>query len=65
MEASALAVAELYRDFADFFVLDRQDATSSGRVEALGMKPVVTDTVMASALVKKELARATLRAMES
>jgi len=37
----------------------------SGRVEALGIKPVVTDTVMASAVVKKELARATLRAIES
>jgi len=65
MEASAFAVAELYRDFVDFFVLDQQDAILSGRVEALGIKPVVTDTVMASAVVKKELARATLRAIES
>ena len=65
MEASAFAVAELYRDFVDFFVLDQQNAILSGRVEALGIKPVVTDTVMASAVVKKELARATLRAIES
>ena len=65
MEASAASVAELYRDFADFFVLDQQDTTLSGRVEALGMKPVITNTVMASALIKKELAQATLRAMES
>lgn len=65
MEASALSVAELYRDFADFFVLDQQDSALSGRVEALGMKPVTTNTVMASAVLKKELARTTLRAMES
>ncbi len=65
MEASALSVAELYRDFADFFVLDQQDRTLSDRVEALGMKPVTTNTVMASAVLKKELARTTLRAMES
>lgn len=65
MEASALSVAELYRDFADFFVLDQQDKALSGRVETLGMKPVITNTVMASAVLKKELARTTLRAMES
>ncbi len=65
MEASAPGVAELYRDFADFFVLDQQDRTLSGPIEALGMKPVTTNTVMASAVLKKELARATLRAMES
>ena len=65
MEASAPGVAELYRGFADFFVLDQQDRALSGRVEALGMKPVITNTVMASALIKKELAQATLRAMES
>ncbi len=65
MEASALSVAELYRDFTDFFVLDQQDRTLPGRVEALGMKPVTTNTVMASAVLKKELARTTLRAMES
>ena len=65
MEASALSVAELYRDFADFFVLDQQDRTFSDRIEALGIKPVTTNTVMASAVLKKELARTTLRAMES
>ena len=65
MEASALSVAEFYRDFADFFVLDQQDRTLSDRIEALGIKPVTTNTVMASAVLKKELARTTLRAMES
>ena len=65
MEASAVAVAQLYRDFVDFFALDQQDATLSGRVEALGVKPVVSDTVMANSVIRKELARATLRAIES
>ena len=65
MKATALSVAELYRDFLDFFVFDQQDTALSGPIEALGMKPVTTNTVMASATRKKELARAALRAIDS
>ena len=65
MKATALSVAELYRDFLDFFVFDQQDAALSGPIEALGMKLVTTNTVMASAARKKELARAVLRAIDS
>ena len=65
MEATAFSVAELYRDFLDFFILDQQDAALSGPIEALGMKLVTTNTVMASAARKKELARAALRAIDS
>ena len=65
MKATALSVAELYRDFLDFFVFDQQDTALSGSIEALGIKPVTTNTVMASAARKKELARAVLRAIDS
>ena len=65
MKATALSVAELYRDFLDFFVFDQQDTALSGPIEALGMKPVTTNTVMASAARKKELARVALRAIDS
>ena len=43
---SATAVAEIYRDLVDVFVLDERDATSSREVERLGMKVEVTNTVM-------------------
>ena len=45
-EASALGVARLYRDWIDAFVLDTIDAALAPAVEALGVRVVVTDTVM-------------------
>jgi LPPG:FO 2-phospho-L-lactate transferase len=50
-------VAELYRDFVDVFILDRVDARQAAKVEALGMRVVVTDTIMTSMAKKKALAR--------
>ena len=64
METSALSVAELYRDFVDVFVIDQRDRTLSERIEALGIKAFTTNTIMTSTVRKKELAQATLRAME-
>ena len=46
MRVSALGVAELYRDFVDIFVLDMVDAKQAGAVERLGIRAVVTNTVM-------------------
>ena len=60
---SALGVAELYRDFADVFILDRVDASLTAKVEALGMRVVVTDTIMTSMTRKKALARAVMTAI--
>ena len=47
-EVSAVGVAELYRDFVDLFVLDQRDADLAPRIAALGMRPLVTDTIMRS-----------------
>jgi LPPG:FO 2-phospho-L-lactate transferase len=58
MRVSALGVAELYRDFADVFILDQVDANQAAKVEALGMRVVVTDTIMTSMARKKALAQA-------
>jgi LPPG:FO 2-phospho-L-lactate transferase len=57
MRVSALGVAELYRDFVDVFILDEVDASQAAKVEALGMRVVVTDTIMTSMAKKKALAR--------
>jgi LPPG:FO 2-phospho-L-lactate transferase len=63
MRVSALGVAELYSDFVDVFVLDRVDAAQAAKIEALGMRPVVTDTIMTGIARKKALARAVAGAL--
>jgi len=59
--SSAAAVAELYRDFLDVFVFDREDAALRQEVESKGMKAIVTQTVMSSAEARQEFARDVLR----
>jgi LPPG:FO 2-phospho-L-lactate transferase len=46
-EASALGVARGYAGLIDAFVLDTVDAALAPAVEALGIRAVVTDTIMA------------------
>ena len=55
--ASAAAVAELYRDFVDIFVLDLEDASLREQVERQGMQAVITQTVMSTPEVRQDLAR--------
>jgi LPPG:FO 2-phospho-L-lactate transferase len=59
-EVSALGVARIYRGLIDVMVIDEQDRALAPRVEGLGMRCVVTDTMMTSAQRKAELARAVL-----
>ncbi len=63
MEVSAWKVAELYNDFLDTFILDNVDADQVERVRALGLEPVVTDTIMTDIGKKTALARTCLEAM--
>lgn len=60
LEVSAYSVARIYQDFLDFFVLDQEDAAEKERVEKLGLKTTVTNTIMKSLSDKIELARAVL-----
>jgi hypothetical protein len=53
---SALGVARLYRDLADVFVLDAVDAALAGDLEAMGMRTLVTDTVMTDDDARRRLA---------
>jgi hypothetical protein len=64
MQASAHVVAHLYRDFAGTFVLDQVDGKQAGDVEALDVRPVVTNTIMSGLRERKSLARAVLEALE-
>ncbi|HSP96570.1 MAG TPA: 2-phospho-L-lactate transferase [Candidatus Dormibacteraeota bacterium] len=64
-EVSAVGVAELYRDIVDVFVLDQRDAALAPRIAALGMRPVVTDTIMRSPAQSRALARVVLAALDA
>ena len=53
---SAVSVAQEYKDIADGFVIDSKDAADAGKIEDIGQRVLVTDTIMTSLKVKKSLA---------
>jgi LPPG:FO 2-phospho-L-lactate transferase len=61
-EASALGVARQYTGIADVFVMDALDAEQADAVAALGLRPVVTDTVMTDDAARARLAADVLAA---
>lgn len=60
-EVSAVGVAALYRDIASRFILDTADAALAPRIAALGMEPVITDTIMHTPARSAALAAVVLR----
>jgi LPPG:FO 2-phospho-L-lactate transferase len=56
-EVSARGVAEWYRGLAGTLVIDTVDAVLAPAIEALGIEPIVTDTIMSSPAVTDRLAR--------
>ena len=60
-ESSARAVAAMYQDFCDVFVLDARDTALQPQIEALGLRAVVTDTVMTTLADKQRLASDALK----
>jgi LPPG:FO 2-phospho-L-lactate transferase len=63
IEVSCVGVARAYRDFCSTLVIDAADADRAAEVEALGVRAVVTDTVMRDARVAAALAEHTLAAV--
>jgi LPPG:FO 2-phospho-L-lactate transferase len=61
LRASAAEVAKLYRDFVGVFVLDEVDRKQAVQVEALEMRPVVTNTIMSGLRERKALAQVVVR----
>jgi LPPG:FO 2-phospho-L-lactate transferase len=61
-EASALGVARQYTGIADVFVLDTIDAALEAPIRELGMRTVVTDTIMADDSGRARLAGVVLDA---
>jgi LPPG:FO 2-phospho-L-lactate transferase len=64
MRSSAAVVAQLYADFAGVFVLDEADRKQVVEVESLGIRPVVTNTIMSGLGERKALARTVAEALE-
>lgn len=62
-EASALGVARRLAPYVGTLVVDRADAALSGPIEAVGVRCVVTDTIMSSPEVAAELCRVALGAV--
>ena len=64
-EVSAIGVAKLYRDFVTLFVLDRQDAKLAPRIRELGMRVLVTNTIMRNRADSRKLAARVLEELEA
>ncbi len=62
-EPSAVGVARLYRDFISKLVIDEADAALADTVAAMGVQPVVTQTIMSSPQAASALAQATVAAV--
>jgi LPPG:FO 2-phospho-L-lactate transferase len=63
LDASCVGVARAYADVCGTLVIDAGDAHRAGEVEAVGVRPVVADTLMTDARVAAALARHTLDAV--
>jgi LPPG:FO 2-phospho-L-lactate transferase len=61
-EASALGVARQYTGIADVFVLDRIDAELEAPIRELGLRTLVTDTIMSDDAARARLAGEVLAA---
>ena len=59
-EPSVVGVARLYAPIASTLVIDTVDADHAEAVEATGMRCVVTDTIMSTPAVSRQLALHTL-----
>ena len=62
MNPTATGVAELYRDIAATIFIDSQDTELRGEIESLGMRCIVTNTVMSDQESSKALASASIAA---
>jgi len=61
LEVSAYSVANLYQDFVDSFIIDSIDQNEKERIEKLGLKVVVTNTIMKTIQEKIRLAETTIK----
>ncbi len=65
MEVSSTQIAKIYRDFLDIMVIDNTDKEEAKRIENLGIKTLVTDTIMDNDNKSIKLSRTILRFLAS
>ena len=63
LRPSAIEVAKLYLDFMGTFVMDNVDRKCAAEVEALGLRAIVTNTIMTGMQQRKALARVVARSL--
>lgn len=63
-DSSAAGVATLYTSLGSALVVDRVDARHAAAIRAIGMEPVITDTVMDTIEIAEALALSTLHAVD-
>ncbi len=63
LEVSPVGIARHYRGLIDVLVIDRADREFASEIESLGIRAVVTNTVMTGIGEKTKLARAAVRAL--
>jgi LPPG:FO 2-phospho-L-lactate transferase len=63
LEVSATGVAKIYNDFLDVMIIDTVDEAEAEQIEALGLKVVITNTIMKSIEDKVHLAKTTLKSL--
>lgn len=56
-EASASGVASLYRDICGVFVIDHRDAPEAAKIEQMGMRVMILETVMDNPGIAAQLAK--------
>jgi LPPG:FO 2-phospho-L-lactate transferase len=61
-EPTVVGVARMYKDICATLIIDQQDAHLAHEVEKIGMRCIVTDTIMSRPGVSKSLAQHTLDA---
>jgi LPPG:FO 2-phospho-L-lactate transferase len=64
-ESSVVGVARLYAELASVLVVDEADADRVAAVESVGIKCVVTPTIMSSPEIAAALARTTVQSVQS
>jgi len=64
LRVAAVEVAKLYSDFLGVFVLDEKDRKQSAEVAGLGIRPVVTNTIMRGVRERRALARTVVRELK-
>jgi LPPG:FO 2-phospho-L-lactate transferase len=57
LTVSAYSVAKLYSDFLDVFIIDHVDQAEKERIEDLGLKVIVTNTIIKTLDDKVQLAK--------